>query len=452
MRRRDALGVALMAVAARLASAGGVPRARRRPLARRVVVIGAGMSGLAAARELRRAGCEVAVLEGRNRLGGRTWTDHRMGLPMDMGAHWIEGTSGNPLTALARELGVRTVPTPGDEALLFDHDGRRLSERQAEELEEEFDALIEELGEIEDDGHLSVGAAIERSLEGEELSPLQQRALDYGRSWYENETAADLGEMSLAGADEGDGFGGGAAILPDGYGELARRLARDLDVHLSQPVSEVNWEGREVRVVTRTGATFAADRVVITLPLGVLKAGGLRFRPALPPETAEAIDRLGMGVLDKAILTFARASWPEADTFGYLSQSAGEWPEWYNLGKYLGGRPILLTFCAGRVARRMEAAPEADVRDRLVAIVRTMFGSRTPEPTQVVLTRWAADPFSRGSYSFLPVGARPQDRKALARPLGERLHFAGEATSVSYFATVHGAYLSGLRAAREIAG
>src|SRR5688572_9317130 len=103
--------MALMTAASRLLAAGGRPRPGRGARAgQRVLVLGAGMSGLAAARELRRAGCQVTVLEGRSRLGGRTWTDHALGLPMDMGASWIEGTRGNPLTTLAAELGVRTVP------------------------------------------------------------------------------------------------------------------------------------------------------------------------------------------------------------------------------------------------------------------------------------------------------------------------------------------------------
>ena len=111
---------------------------------------------------------------------------------------------------------------------------------------------------------------------------------------------------------------------------------------------------------------------------------------------------------------------------------------------------MLIAFAAGSFARAAEQRPEGQVRDRLVQILRMMFGSSVPEPKRVLRTRWASDPFSHGAYSFIPVGSGPEDRRALAEPVGERLFFAGEATIPEYPATVHGAFLSGVREAERI--
>ena len=156
-----------------------------------------------------------------------------------------------------------------------------------------------------------------------------------------------------------------------------------------------------------------------------------------------------MGVLDKAVLRFSRAFWPEAANFAYLSSTPGEWPAFVNLHAALGV-PYLMGFAAGSWAREMEGRPEGEVRARVVEILRAMFGSRTPEPEAFLRTRWAHDPFTLGSYSFVPVGSGPDDRRALAEPVEERLFFAGEATSPDYPATVHGAFLSGVREAQRI--
>jgi monoamine oxidase len=198
---------------------------------------------------------------------------------------------------------------------------------------------------------------------------------------------------------------------------------------------------------------LAAPKVVVTIPLGVLQAGGIVFEPALSAAKQHALERLGMGVLDKCYLRFAAPFWRDDDTdwIGRVSETPGEWAEYLNLQRALG-QPILLAFHAADQARALERLDDAQTVDAALAALRTCYGGRVSAPTGHLVTRWAADPFARGSYSFIRPGGSPRDREALAAPIGATVFFAGEATETAHPATVRGAYESGLRVAAQVLG
>jgi monoamine oxidase len=405
------------------------------------------MAGLAAARELLANGYRVTVLEARSRIGGRIWTDTSIGAPVDLGASWIQGVDGNPVGALARSLRVPTVAT-GENVAAFDHDGRRLSDQTVREVEKDFDALTREVESLAGslDRDISIGAAIQRVLQGERLDEFEQRALNWAMASLSTDSAADLDVMSLLHADDDKGFDGDDVIVPGGYARIVEGMTGGAEIRLEHRVTRVAVEAAGVRVETSRGPV-AADRVIVTLPLGVLQAGTVSFSPPLSARKREAISRLRMGVLNKVVLKFDRAFWPDADNFAYLSKTAGEFPDFFNHRKATG-QPILVAFAAGTFGQALEARSDRDVQARLMEILRLM-GSATPAPVAMVRTRWAADEFTRGSYAYIPVGASPDDRRTLAEPEG-RVQFAGEATTTDYPATVHGAYLSGVREAGRL--
>jgi len=183
--------------------------------------------------------------------------------------------------------------------------------------------------------------------------------------------------------------------------------------------------------------------VIVTVPLGVLKAGGIRFSPELPKDKQAAINRLGMGLLNKHFLRFESAFWPtDIDWHECLKREPGRWSQWVSFAR--AGAPVLLGFTGTDAARQVETLDERAILADAAATLRDMFGSATPAPIAAQVTRWASDPLAGGSYSFYAVGSRPADRQALARPeAGGALRFAGEACSVDYPGTVHGAFLSG---------
>jgi monoamine oxidase len=188
---------------------------------------------------------------------------------------------------------------------------------------------------------------------------------------------------------------------------------------------------------------------VLTVPLGVLKHQDIEFVPCLPQRHEQAIDRLDVGVLSKTFPRFETPFWPVGvDWHEYLGPRHGAWAEWFSMAK--SGTPVILCFHGGDRAREIEKADPRDVQHDAMRVLRTMFGHRTPDPLAVTTTRWSRDRYAHGSYSTNAVGSTRTDRTALGEPVGDRLFFAGEATEPDYSSTVHGAYRSGLRAARQV--
>lgn len=442
--RRSLLG-------APLAMALAVPAPVRAARSRRVAVIGAGMSGLACARRLAAAGAETIVLEARDRIGGRIRTDRRWsGLPVDLGASWIHGVTGNPVAALAREAGARHVATsyeasiaygPGGDAVDIDADVAR--------MEAFVDQAREVAGDLEKD--VSLKAAIEAHPRYPGLPADARAILDHVvQAQYELEYAGDRSELSAWSLDEDSGFAGADALLPEGYDAVPARLARGLDIRLGAVVTAVSLSGKGTMVRLADGQVVYADRIVVTAPLGVLKEGSISFEPGLPRGHREAIERLGFGVLEKCCLRFDRPFWPrDVDWIEFVSGRRGEWAEWFSHAR-APGAPLLVGFQGGNAARALAALDDRAIVDAALGALRAMFGSDVPAPAGSIVTRWAADPFSLGAYSFNAVGSDGAMRRALAEPVDGRLFFAGEATSADHFATTHGAYLSGLAAADRV--
>lgn len=414
-----------------------------------ILVIGAGMAGLAAARALSDQGLKVTLLEGRQRIGGRihtsrVWPDY----PMDLGASWIHGQKQNPITSLANAAQAKRIATSYDNAELYiDKRLKELGVKGTNEtaLEKLVNKALKQAANLDED--ISLQAAVERVLT-KPLSPAYQAQLNfYLNSTYEQEYSGATRELSAQTLDDNEEFEGADLLFPQGYDQLTNYLAQGLDLRLGQIVSKVNYGKTGVTVSTQD-QSYSADYVIITVPLGVLKRNSIQFNPPLPPAKQAAIQRLGMGLLNKAYLRFNKVFWPkELDWLEYLSPDAGRWAEWVSFAKI--GAPVLLGFHAADRAREVETwTDQAVIADAMKAL-KAMFGNAIPQPVGVQLTRWSQDPFAYGSYSFNAVGSSNEDRQALANKNG-RLYWAGEATHSEYLGTVHGAYLSGVRAAKAV--
>ena len=427
----------------RMLLAGGLPLLPHCAQAREtedVIVIGAGLAGLAAARALRNAGREVLILEGRDRLGGRICTDHRWGLPVDLGAAWIHGIEHNPVARLARQQGLRLVTTDYERSVTFDLQGRPWGAERAIATDRQMEQWLARLESRDSSGSLA------EATRNPPLPPDPRFLLTVN---VEHEYGADLADLPTAYATgEGRRLEGEDVLLPGGLEPLVVTLARDLRIRTGVTVTAIRQDAGGVRLTTSQGEV-RGRQVCCTVPLGVLQSGTIRFEPDLPAAHRRAIARLGMGLLDKLVLRFPRPFWdPDLTLIRQQGPAPGLWAEWLNLMPVLG-QPMLVGFNAGTVARELYHQPEAAVIASGLATLRRLYGSRVPEPTGGCLTRWGMDPFSRGSYSYLKLGAEPGDRQRLAQPVGP-LVFAGEATSVDYPGTLQGAYESGLRAARQL--
>ncbi len=418
-----------------------------------VVVVGAGVAGIVAADGLRRAGYRVRVLEARGRLGGRihTWRGWP-GSPLDLGASWIHGyAAGNPITPIARDAGARLAPSSYSSGQV--RVDPRLRAAGVRPHSGHWARIVEQAkaraGRLPAD--VSLADAVRQRVAGLQLSAFDRDELGfYLNAGYTTEWGADPDELSAWTVDQGKEYGrtGEDAFFPHGYDRVAKYLARDLSVDFGVVVRRVVLRPRGVRIETDAGS-IDASAVVVTVPLGVLRHEGIEFVPRLPERHEQAIDRLGMGVLSKTFLRFDKPFWPVGlDWQEYLGPRHGAWAEWFSMAK--AGPPVLVAFHGGDQAREIEQADARDVRHEAMRVLRTMFGRDVPAPRSIATTRWSRDRFAHGSYSSNAVGSTRDDRVALGAPVDGRLFFAGEATEPDYSSTVHGAYRTGRRAARQV--
>jgi len=416
-----------------------------------VVIIGAGMAGLAAASNLKKQSSKVVVLESRRRIGGRMKTDRSFGCAVDLGASWIHGIEHNPLAELARASGTQFARTQFENMLAFDLEGAKSDPSVLLRAHLRLESLLARAPKAipQSCADESLQQSIDRHLDSRKWTAAERRAFEFVSGLDEISDGARLEEVSARYSNEYKENSGGDHLVVGGYDTIAHHLAKGLDIKTNVAVHKVDHSGPRIRIETNHG-TLEADRVVVTAPLGVLQARKIAFVPALPDRKQTAIDRMGMGLINKIALRFPKPFWPRnAQVIGYAGSRRGQYPLFVNLLHY-SNQPVLVCLVPPNFENALENLKPLSAQAGVLEVLRKMFGSSVPEPESLLQTRWKSDPWSMGSYSFAKVGATGEDRDQLAAPIDGRLFFAGEATQRTMYSTVHGAYLSGCRAAREI--
>lgn len=418
-----------------------------------VAVIGAGIAGLAAAAGVVAAGRSCVVLEARNRVGGRIWTSNAWAdLPVDLGASWIHGTDGNPVYAEANRLGIATTvfdvgsSDGAGSAIYYSGAGSELDGDQIEAQSNEVIGYLESIAEGSA-GRRSVRAAIddlparlgELSREPVVAASLIDYAGDYG---------ATVDDLALRAFDEDDSFTGAQRVFPGGYGQLTQRLAEGLPVRLNTPVRVISLRAPDHVVIDTADGQWRAAKAIVTVPLGVLKSGTIRFDPQLPDSHRRAIDAIGFGRFEKLLLRFDTAFWHDVDQIQVAGRPGEPFMSWYNLNRVVG-RPVLMALNGGAAAGAIDGMGLDRQTVLATEVLATIYPGRFRTPSAAQASGWWDDEFSRGSYSFTAVGSGRPDREALAEPVGGRLWLAGEAAHADLHSTVHGAWLSGRKAAER---
>ncbi|MBG6289860.1 flavin monoamine oxidase family protein [Pseudomonas nitroreducens] len=300
--------------------------------ARRVLVIGAGFAGLAAARRLREAGIECVVMEARGRIGGRVHSISLGPVRVDEGAAWLQHFDDNPLAAHARQLGLPLRETDFGQPLAAAVDG------PVPDIDAAWEALRAGI-----DRSLPLAEGVARYLE-ERDEPTRRAtrfALDANLIL---EACLPLESLSVDALDE-EGVGAGDRFLPQGYSQLVAHLAQGLDIRLYQPVADIDWSGAKVRAGDESW-----DFCICTVPIGVLR--DIHFNPPLPPAQLDALEHLGMGLLEKVVLQFEERWWPVSPS-GYLRwyDTPASFGEWLDLTDAVGTPTIAGLIAADALER-----------------------------------------------------------------------------------------------------
>jgi len=327
--------------------------------------------------------------------------------------------------------------------LIYDQYGALYPDDVIKAAESRLGELLDDLGGKKKD---SFAAALYRRHPELEGDPLWGYLLS---AYVEFDIGGDITELSGKDFYDDEDFAGQDLLVANGYHRVVDYLAEGLDVRLNQVVTTIRYTENGVEMETETGF-FNAGRVVVAVPLGVLKAGAIAFEPALPDYLGGAIAGLGFGLVNKYCCLWAEPFWDiDAQFIGYTPEVKGQFNLFTN---HLAHSKVaaLTTYAYGDYAHTAAELTDEEVVALIMEHLQTIYGEEIPTPLTFYRTDWGGDAFTRGAYSFVPTGQRSKLYNAFKGDVKGRLFFAGEHTSRDYRATVHGAYLSGVRAALEV--
>lgn len=416
-----------------------------------VLIIGAGVAGLTAAGELSSRGLRVLLLEGRDRIGGRILTDQSNPFPVELGAEFVHGHP-KEIFELVKQAKIPVAQLEWN--VLRRGNGRRY---EAHEVMSGMDELFEQMSRSSDRPDQS----FQQFLDSTKADPaVKEQAGNFVEGFH----AADPRRVSVHAliastrADE-EVDGDRQFRFPEGYDSLLKSISDRIDwkfcdLRLKTRVTEIEWRPGDVRTRESSGEEFRAPRAIVTIPLGALKTGGIRFTPELT-EKKKALDCLEMGPVVRASLCFREKFWealPRFKDVSFLFTDDRRFPTWWTSNPL--PFPILTGWAAGHYARALANLTHDQVINRALESLSGIFEMeiiRLRGLLQAGFTHdWQADPFSCGAYSYALVGGSGAARD-LAEPISGTLFFAGEATNFQgHNGTVHGAIASGKRVAKEI--
>ncbi len=402
-----------------------------------VAIVGAGAAGLAAAKTLGELGVPFVLLEAAHRIGGRAYTEEvAPGAPFDLGCHWMHSASRNPFVAIADAHG-------------FDYDKLGFTRRMriagawssaAEQAER--DAFMAENSE-----RIARAAATGPDRAAAEVTERAGRWTPLYDYFFSLWTSFDVDQVSVVDLETYNDTEENWP-LKQGYGALVARHAAGVPVTLNTQVAAIDWSGKALRLTTPRGEV-RAKKIIVTVSTGILAGGHIRFDPALPDWKQEAVAGLPLGNHNRICLVYDRNVFGAAPPRGATVLDDGAEPMSFTIRPF--GYDYVVGLTGGRFADWLERAGPAAAVDLAKENLKKAFGADIVK--HVVghnVTAWRGDPWVRGAYSAALPGQAPQ-RARLAEPLDGRLFFAGEATSPESYSTAHGAHLTGIDTAREVA-
>jgi lysine-specific histone demethylase 1B len=445
-----------------------------------VIVIGAGPSGLSAARHLSNFGYQVTVLEGRGQAGGRCRDDSTLGVTLNMGAMIITGIDNNPITTLCHQLDHPLHIIMEDKCDLISENGSKPSTAVDQKVDSHFNGALDVLAKWRqsaqsdcslEDKLLEIHKFLQESS-GYSLTEEEEQLFHFHLGNLEFACGAELSKVSALNWDHNDRypqFNGPHATLPGGCQSIFRQLAAHLNVHYDTIVTKVERRRDEggdnemCYVTDESGKVWEAERVIVTVPISILKAGHIEFVPPLPEKKMAAMDKIGFGIIEKVAVSFSNPFWRCKVTtphfFGRISEkreNRGLFAMFYDVTDKptdSEGPFILVSVLCGSSVERLLKENTSDCRlvEIFVDTLKSLFpGVDIQPPLGFVVSQWRREKMSMMSYSYAAVNSSGADYRTMSEDVNHKIFFAGEATNHLYPQTVSGAYLSGIREACKI--
>uniref|UniRef100_A0A0D9XJ20 Amine oxidase domain-containing protein n=1 Tax=Leersia perrieri TaxID=77586 RepID=A0A0D9XJ20_9ORYZ len=431
----------------------------------KVIIVGAGMSGISAGKRLSDAGInDFLILEATDRIGGRIHKTNFAGVNVEMGANWVEGVGGkemNPIWTMVKdELNLRNFNSD------YDHLSNNTYKENGGLYDEAFvQKTIDRADEVEESGNKLSGTLHVSGREDMSVMAMQRlndhmpsgpstpvdMVIDYYK--YDYEFAEPPRVTSLQNTQPlptFNNFGDEVHFVADqrGYESVVYLVAGKYlktDKSGAIVVREITYFPSGVMVKTEDGQIYEADYVMVSVSLGVLQTDLIRFKPQLPSWKIVSIYQFDMSVYTKIFLNFPQRFWPEGpgtEFFLYASGRRGYYPVWQQFEKQYSGSNVLLVTVTDDESRRIEQQSDNQTKAEAVEVLRKMFpGKFVPDATDILVPRWWSNRFFKGTFSNWPIGVNRYEYDQIRAPVG-RVYFTGEHTSEHYNGYVHGAYLA----------
>lgn len=414
---------------------------------KKVIIVGAGISGLSAAKRLREKGFEVVVLEAGAQAGGRIKTTPFGSLLFEEGASWIFGDNGNPLKNLAKDAGANTVIEAFENLSVHDKDGKLYTPAV---LSSTISAYNTAVTDVKNAGVLS--QTFQTVFNTRNPGKIDDRLWKFLLSTrLEFDAGGDISFLSSLEYEKPEDYNGNDLTVTNGYTRIIDYLAKNIKIEFNKRVTRVAYQNLGVEV--NVGADkYEADYVIVTVPLSVLQRNTIVFDPVLPDTKIQAINSLKMGVVNKFILQWSKPFWNNSANFlGITPDQKGKFSYFFNLNKINPNANALVCFSFGQHAIDSEALTDLQVQAEITDHLKAMYGAaNVPVPLRFARTKWGASPDIFGAASYVPMGARTSAFTNIARNIANRIFFAGEHTDNKRWGTAHAAYSSGLREANRI--